>query len=132
MNNCTYNWQKNSWQQLLDLRAKLPQALLIHGPVGIGKQALAEAFAQVLLCEASGELRAPCGRCEGCRWFLAGSHPDVRFLGINYRAHEEYDGRGDASAVRSLSPIRSHGGGPECTAITRPGSISQEKWPECP
>jgi hypothetical protein len=29
-------------------------------------------------------------------------HPDVRFLGINYRAHEEYDGRGDTAAVRAF------------------------------
>lgn len=28
--------------------------------------------------------------------------PDVRILGINYRGHEEYDGRGDATAVRAL------------------------------
>jgi len=80
LNNCTYHWQKNSWQQLLDLRAKLPQALLIHGPVGIGKQALAEVFAQLLLCEGPGELPAPCGHCDGCRWFQAGSHPDFRRL----------------------------------------------------
>jgi len=80
LNNSIYPWQKCTWTQLLELRAKLPQALLIHGPVGIGKQALAEVFAQILLCEASGQLPAPCGQCEGCRWFLAGSHPDFRRL----------------------------------------------------
>lgn len=62
------------------MRAKLPQALLVHGPAGIGKLALAEHFAQLLLCEAAGVLRAPCGTCEGCRWFLAGTHPDLRRL----------------------------------------------------
>ena len=75
-----YPWQINTWGQLLGLRAKLPQALLIHGPSGVGKLALAELFTQILLCEAPGELQAPCGRCEGCRWFLAGSHPDFRRL----------------------------------------------------
>jgi len=80
LNNSIYPWQNYTWKQLLDLRAKLPQALLIHGPAGIGKQALAEVFTQILLCEASGELQAPCGGCEGCRWFLAGSHPDFRRL----------------------------------------------------
>lgn len=80
MKNSVYPWQEHIWRQLLDLRAKLPQALLIHGPMGIGKLALAEVFAQILLCEASGELQAPCGRCDGCRWFLAGSHPDFRRL----------------------------------------------------
>ena len=62
------------------MRAKLPQALLVHGPEGIGKLALAERFAQLLLCEAAGNLQAPCGTCEGCRWFLAGTHPDLRRL----------------------------------------------------
>jgi len=80
LNNSIYPWQAYTWKQLLGLRAKLPQALLIHGPAGIGKQALAEVFTQILLCEASGALQAPCGGCEGCRWFLAGSHPDFRRL----------------------------------------------------
>ena len=69
-----------TWDQLLGMRTKLPQALLIHGPEGIGKLALAEHFAQLLLCEAAGILQAPCGTCEGCRWFLAGTHPDLRRL----------------------------------------------------
>ncbi|MBE7454748.1 MAG: TlpA family protein disulfide reductase [Kofleriaceae bacterium] len=33
---------------------------------------------------------------------LRATHPDVRLLGVNYRAHEEYDGRGDAAAVRAF------------------------------
>jgi DNA polymerase-3 subunit delta' len=56
---------------------RLPHALLLHGPQGIGKLALAERVAQLLLCEASASKR-PCGACDGCRWFLAGNHPDFR------------------------------------------------------
>lgn len=56
----------------------LPHALLIHGPKGIGKLALAERVAQIILCEAPDVARRPCGACEGCRWFSAGSHPDFR------------------------------------------------------
>lgn len=44
-----------------------------------------------------------CGHCQDEMPVLAAlreRHPEVRFLGVNYRAHEEYDGRGDASAVR--------------------------------
>ena len=33
---------------------------------------------------------------------LAHDRPDVRILGLNYRGHEEYDGRGDAAAVRAF------------------------------
>lgn len=54
---------------------RLPHALLIHGARGVGKLALAERFAQILLCEQENK---PCGTCAGCRWYLAGTHPDFR------------------------------------------------------
>ena len=56
---------------------RLPHALLLHGPQGIGKLALAERVARLLLCEAPASAR-PCGACDGCRWFMAGNHPDFR------------------------------------------------------
>jgi thiol-disulfide isomerase/thioredoxin len=37
---------------------------------------------------------------------LRAAHPGVRILGVNYRAHEEYDARGDAAAVRAY--VRDH------------------------
>ncbi len=37
---------------------------------------------------------------------LRAPHPGLRVLGVNYRAHEEYDGRGDAQAVRAY--VRDH------------------------
>ncbi|HUN67180.1 MAG TPA: DNA polymerase III subunit delta', partial [Burkholderiales bacterium] len=72
--------QKEAWKQLTGKLDRLPHALLIHGAPGVGKLALAERFAQLLLCEKRGQGREPCGRCEGCRWFLAGSHPDARIV----------------------------------------------------
>lgn len=68
---------KPAWEQLLSSLENLPQALLIHGPRGIGKLDLARRFTQLILCETTG-VGEPCGRCEGCRWFLAGQHPDFR------------------------------------------------------
>lgn len=56
----------------------LPHALLVHGPQGVGKLGLAERVAQLILCEFADAARRPCGTCEGCRWFAAGSHPDFR------------------------------------------------------
>jgi DNA polymerase-3 subunit delta' len=71
------------WNQpILDsLKARLdrlPHALLLHGPRGVGKLELAERIAQLLLCEAQDAARRPCGACDACRWFLGGNHPDFR------------------------------------------------------
>ena len=70
----------HAWNQpILDSLAgrleRLPHALLVYGPRGIGKLALAERAAQLLLCE--GKTR-PCDVCDACRWFLGGNHPDLR------------------------------------------------------
>jgi DNA polymerase III subunit delta' len=73
----------HAWNQpILDSLARrverLPHALLIYGPRGVGKLALAERIAQFLLCEGQG--KKPCDSCDACRWFLAGNHPDFRRL----------------------------------------------------
>jgi DNA polymerase-3 subunit delta' len=73
-----FPWQMRLWEQLRARQARQPHALLVHGPAGIGKLGLAEHYAQSLLCEAKDPARAPCGECDGCRWFAAGSHPDFR------------------------------------------------------
>ena len=75
-----YELQKQAWEQLVGKLDRLPHALLIHGAPGIGKLALAERFAQLLLCEKKGRGSLPCGACEGCRWFAAGNHPDSRIV----------------------------------------------------
>jgi DNA polymerase-3 subunit delta' len=71
-------WNQPLFESFRQRTARLPHALLIHGARGTGKLALAEHIARFLLCEAADEARKPCGACEGCRWFLAGSHPDLR------------------------------------------------------
>lgn len=75
-----YPWQETIWGTLLRKVDRLPQALLFHGPKGVGKLALAEHFVQLLLCEAPAPKTEPCGACDACRWFAAGYHPDVRFV----------------------------------------------------
>ena len=72
----------HAWNQpILDSLARrlerLPHALLLYGPRGIGKLALAERAAQFLLCEGR---KKPCDACDACRWFLGGNHPDFRRL----------------------------------------------------
>jgi DNA polymerase-3 subunit delta' len=73
-----YPWQQAAWQQLQHLRARLPHAILFHGPNGIGKAAFAERFAQSLLCETPATDGQPCGGCPSCGWFDQYGHPDYR------------------------------------------------------
>ena len=74
------DFQDSVWETLRATAERLPHALLIHGVAGIGKLALAERFAQFLLCEARAGGTDGCGRCEACRWFMASNHPDLRRL----------------------------------------------------
>ena len=57
---------------------KLPQALLLAGPRGVGKQRLALWLAQLIQCEAPGQ--EPCGECRPCRLVLSLQHPDVHWF----------------------------------------------------
>ena len=68
-------WNEPLLDSVRQRMARLPHALLIHGPRGVGKLALAERIAELLLCE---QEKKPCGSCAGCRWYLAGTHPDFR------------------------------------------------------
>lgn len=73
-------WNHAHFAQLAGLRARLPHALLLHGPRGVGKFALAQALAQGLLCEAPHADGRACGQCDACNWFVQGNHPDFRLL----------------------------------------------------
>src|SRR2546427_2576149 len=59
---------------------KLPQALLLAGPRGVGKQRLALWLAQLIHCEAPGSTQEPCGQCRSCRLVLSLQHPDVHWF----------------------------------------------------
>jgi DNA polymerase-3 subunit delta' len=50
-------------------------AYLLHGPEGVGKRAVADAFAAFLLCAESGD--DACGTCRQCTRTRAGTHPDL-------------------------------------------------------
>jgi DNA polymerase-3 subunit delta' len=58
-------------------RDALPGSLLLHGPLGVGKQRLALWLGQRLVC--TGEEPRPCGACQHCRYALAGTHPDIHW-----------------------------------------------------
>lgn len=75
-----YPWQGDAWKLLSSRPDSLSHAMLLTGPPGIGKRRFAEYLAQYLLCERHDKQSAPCGKCEGCRWYLSGNHPDFRLL----------------------------------------------------
>jgi DNA polymerase-3 subunit delta' len=58
---------------------RVPGAVLLLGPPGVGKRVLAEAFAARLLCEAPAAGDA-CGVCAQCTRVAAGTHPDLRVI----------------------------------------------------
>jgi DNA polymerase-3 subunit delta' len=64
-------------------RGRLASTYLFVGPSGIGKKRFALALAKALLCQQSdGAALEPCGHCESCRLFDAGSHPDLDVVGL--------------------------------------------------
>jgi DNA polymerase III subunit delta' len=88
-----YPWHTQDFRDLLSRRESLPHALLLRGPQGVGKLALAEALAKALLCEAPGSDGAACGHCTACAWMEQGSHPDFR------RLEPESESRPDTEAA---------------------------------
>ena len=72
-------WLTETWRRLWSAHrgGRLGHALLLSGPAGIGKRALAERLAGALMCTAPGEDGSPCGQCPDCRLIRAGNHPDI-------------------------------------------------------
>jgi DNA polymerase-3 subunit delta' len=56
---------------------RLASTYLFVGSSGVGKRRFATELARALLCtKAPEEKLEPCGQCESCRLFAAGTHPD--------------------------------------------------------
>lgn len=75
MFNLEYPWLN---PVILRLPPVLPDAVLIRGQAGVGKNALALALARGVLCEAAAKTSEGCGACAACHLFAAGTHPDFR------------------------------------------------------
>lgn len=98
-----YPWQNADWRRLNGERARQPGAWLFTGAAGIGKLEFAEHLAQSLLCEDPQPEHQPCGRCQACRWFASGTHPDFRRL--SPLTDEDEEGK-EAKTSRKLPQIK--------------------------
>ena len=75
-----YPWQDVLWQRWLELHRRLPHAILLKGPPGIGKLDFAVHIARSLLCNKSQGNGFACQECSSCHWFDRGTHPDFNLL----------------------------------------------------
>src|SRR3954454_12265724 len=67
------------WLQRAYESDRLPHGLIFAGPVGVGKATTAAALGALFLCEKpKGD--SPCGTCDSCEVFAAGSHPDFHVI----------------------------------------------------
>lgn len=73
-----YPWQQPQWQHLQQGReqGRLPHALLLTGPEGLGKRHFALQLAHGLLCQQPDPQGEACGQCPRCQLITAGNHPD--------------------------------------------------------
>jgi DNA polymerase-3 subunit delta' len=107
-----YPWQQAAWEQLQQMRARLPHAILFHGAAGSGKTGFIEAFAQSLLCENVRADGHACGECASCGWFVQHNHPDYRRVRPEaledepVAAEGEEAGDGDKKAKSSKTPSK--------------------------
>jgi DNA polymerase-3 subunit delta' len=99
-------WHEEAFQSLVEAKSRLPHAMLLHGPRGIGKLAFARALAQTLLCERPGADGAACGRCAACGWFEGGQHPDYRQVEPAALAESEAEEADKKSTIISVQQVR--------------------------
>ena len=84
---------------------RMPHAYIFAGPEGVGKFKTAGELARLLLCEnptsektCGGDFADSCGRCNSCRLFEAGSHPDFNHVYKELRKFTR-DGKGKPPPV---------------------------------
>lgn len=70
--------EKRKLTAMADSR-KIPHALLLHGPAGIGKMAMARAFVQYIGCS-NRQNGDSCGKCPACLQTAKLNNPDVHYI----------------------------------------------------
>ncbi len=113
------SWHRDVWDRLQNSRQqhKFPHALLLQGPVGIGKDELARLLSQSLLCQNTADIEGmACGQCQSCRLFNSGNHPD--FLQISPEEAGKAIKVDQIRQMVSALAMTSHAGGYKVVVIT--------------
>lgn len=73
--------QEEAWARLTQMARedRLPHAMMLCGPQGAGKMALAMAFANYLLCRNHTPDDEACEACPQCKMLARWEHPDLHF-----------------------------------------------------
>ena len=73
--------QEEAWARLMQMvrEDRLPHAMMLCGPQGAGKMALAMAFANYLLCRNHTPDDEACEACPQCKMLARWEHPDLHF-----------------------------------------------------
>lgn len=76
-------WHHSLWQPLLNAwqQNRLPHALLLTGPQGMGKTFFAQRLAGLLLCTQPQPEGKACGQCKSCHLIQVDNHPDISWVG---------------------------------------------------
>ena len=91
---------------------RIGHAYLLSGPKGVGKAAMARAFAQSLCCTnmERPDRSVPCDSCRACRNVLRGAHPDVETFSLDTQAMlADKPGRGSSLTIDTVRRLRSSG-----------------------
>ncbi len=94
-------------------QGRLPHGLLLAGSPGAGQAELGTWLAARLLCRAPGA--GCCGECVDCRLFMAGSHPDFRWVGL--LPDKKEIGIEQIRALSAALSLHSYRGGSKVTLI---------------
>lgn len=70
---------KDRLRQMVDDQ-RIPHAILLEGPEGVGKMSMARAFAQYVHCTNRMDDGEPCGECPSCRQHLSFNHIDTTYV----------------------------------------------------